>query len=226
MDMQRQRRPRLLTPPVIDPIFSDGFEESTDLSTWSSSVIDNGDLSVSSASALVGNSGLQAVIDDNNPIYVFDESPNAEPRYRVRFYFDPNTMVMAEKDSFYLLYGYSDSSTLGLRIEFRRFKGNYQLRAALRNDGNGWSNSNWTNIGDASHFVELDWSAATAVGANNGSLTVWMDGVQVANLVNIDNDTRRIDSIQIGAVAEIDASTRGTYYLDAFESRRLSYIGP
>jgi hypothetical protein len=45
-------------------------------------------------------------------------------------------------------------------------------------------------------------------------------------LTAIDNDTRRIDSIQFGAVSEIDAGTRGTIYFDAFESRRQSYIGP
>jgi hypothetical protein len=30
----------------------------------------------------------------------------------------------------------------------------------------------------------------------------------------------------LGAVAGIDAGTRGTYYFDAFESRRQNYIGP
>jgi hypothetical protein len=45
-------------------------------------------------------------------------------------------------------------------------------------------------------------------------------------LSGIANDIRRIDSIQMGAVAEIDAGTRGTYYFDAFESRRATYIGP
>jgi len=181
---------------------------------------------VSLASALIGTYGLQAVIDDNNAIYVTDNTPNAEPRYRVRFYFDPNSIVMADKDAFYLLYGYSGTSTGVLRVEFRTFKGSYQLRAALRNDGNGWTNSSWANVSDAPHFIESDWQASTFVGANNGSLTLWIDGVQNANLTAIDNDTRRIDQIQLGAVAEIDAGTRGILYFDAFESRRQSYIGP
>jgi hypothetical protein len=217
--------PSLTPTPVIDPIFSDGFE-SSDVSAWSSSVIDGGDLSVSSASALVGNYGLQAVINDNNPIYLTDNSPNAEPRYRARFYFDPNSISMVDKDAFFILYGYGSDSAPALRVEFRIWKRNYQLRAALRNDGNGWANSNWTDVSDMPHVVEFDWSAATAVGANNGSLALWIDGVQTANLNNIDNDTRRIDYVQMGAVADIDAGTRGTLSLDAFESRRLSYIGP
>ena len=217
--------PTVTPTPIIDPIFSDGFETS-DFSAWSSSVTDSGDLSVGSASALLGNYGLQVVIDDNNPIYLTDDTPGAEPRYRARFYFDPNSIAMADKDAFVLFYGYGNNAVMVLRLEFRVFKGNYQLRAALRNDGNGWTSSSWTNVGDMPHFVELDWNAATGIGANNGSLTLWIDGVQSAFLSAIDNDTRRIDSIQIGAVADLDASTRGTYYVDAFESRRLSYIGP
>lgn len=209
---------------MVDSIFSDGVE-SASFSAWSSTVADGGDLSVSPVSALNGSYGVQAVINDNNAIYMTDNTPNAETRYRARFYFDPNSIVMADRDSHYLLYGYTGSTPV-LRVELRSSKGNYQLRAAARNDSNGWANSGWTSIGDAPHFIELDWRAASIAGANDGTLAFWIDGMQVASLSSIANDTRRIDTIQIGAVAEIDAGTRGTYYFDAFESRRASYIGP
>ena len=218
---------------MVDPIFADGFEVVPNgLSPWSPfSVTDGGSLSVSPAAALTGANGLQAVIDDNNPIYVTDETPNAEARYRARFYFDPNSIVMADRDAFYLFTGYSTGTTTGvIRVEFRFYKGNYQLRAGLRNDGGGWTNSSWTNVSDAPidtpHSIELDWQAATAVGANNGSLTLWIDGVQNASLTGVDNDTRRIIHVQLGAVSDIDPGTRGTLYFDAFESRRQTYIGP
>ena len=55
---------------------------------------------------------------------------------------------------------------------------------------------------------------------------ILINGVQLADLTGVDNDTRHINSILLGAVAGIDTSTRGTYYFDAFESRRQSYIGP
>ena len=63
--------------------------------------------------------------------------------------------------------------------------------------------------------------AASAAGA-----TLWIDGVQSGSLSGVDNDTRRIDHVALGAVSGIDAGTLGTYYLDAFESRRQTYIGP
>jgi PKD repeat protein len=211
--------------PVSDLLFADGFE-SGNLASWSSSTTDGGDLSVSAASALVGSYGLQAVLDDNTAIYVTNDTPAAEPRYRARWYFDPNSIPMTSGNAHYIFYGYSGTSAVVLRVEFRFSSGAYQMRAGLRNDSTSWTNSVWFTISDAPHFIELDWRTATAAGANDGGLTLWIDGKQQANLTGIDNDTRRIDRVRLGAVAGIDSGTRGTYYFDAFESREQTYVGP
>ena len=216
---------RTSTPSSSDLIFADSFE-SGNLSAWSSSTTDGGDLGVSSTSALVGTRGLQAVIDDNNPVYMTDDRPNAEPRYRARFYFDPNSISMTNGDMFFIFNGLESTSTAVTRVDFRRESGIYQLRARILDDASNWIDSNWFTISDASHFIELDWQAATSAGANNGSLTFWIDGVQQANLSGVNNDSWRIDRVRLGAVSGVDSGTRGTYYLDAFESRRQSYIGP
>jgi hypothetical protein len=208
-----------------DLIFADGFEAGN-LSAWSASATGGGDLSVSPAAALVGGFGLQAVINDNTALYLTDDSPAAEARYRARFYFDPNSIGMVSGDNHYLFYGYAGTSTAVVRVQFRFSNGSYQLRVALRDDASTWTTSTWFPISDAVHFIEVDWRAATAAGANNGALTLWIDGVQKASFTAADNDTRRIDRVRLGAVAGIDAGTRGTYDVDAFESRRQSYIGP
>ena len=210
---------------AADLIFADGFE-SGDLSAWSANRGKVGDLSVCSAAALTGNYGLQVRIGDNHPIYVGDNSPNAARHYRARFYFDPNSIIMVNNDAHYLFYGYTGTSAVVLRVEFRFSKGNYQLRAALRNNSNGWKTASWFTITDSLHFIEVDWRAATAKGTNDGGLTFWVDGVQRANLIGVDNDTRHLHHISVGAVSGIDDGTRGTYYFDGFESRRQSYIGP
>jgi hypothetical protein len=214
-----------VTSAAPDLIFADGFE-SGNLSAWSANKADAGDLSVSAAAALVDSNGMQALIDDNKTIYVTDDTPNAEPRYRARFYFDPNSIMMASGDAHYIFEGYMNTSTLVLRVEFRQSLGNYQVRARLVNDSTTWTSTSWFTIADAPHAIELDWQAATAVGANNGGLTLWIDDTQQANLTGVDNDTRRIDRVRLGAVAGIDTTTRGTYYFDAFESRWQTYIGP
>ena len=168
---------------------------------------------------------MQGVIDDTDVIFVQDDNPNAEPRYRARFYFDPNALTMAKGNAHLLLRGYSGTSTVALRVEFAFNSGAYQVRAALLNDGSTWTNTSYVTISDAAHAIELDWRAATSAGANNGGLTMWIDGVQQADLTGIDNDTRRTDRLRLGATADLDSGTSGTYYFDAFESRRQTYIG-
>ena len=211
--------------PLPDLIFTDGFESGS-LNAWSSATTDSGNLSVSTAAALAGAQGMQALINDNNSIYVTDNSPIAEPRYRARFYFDPNSIVMSNSNNHYIFYGRDAAGTAILRVQLRFSSGQYQIRASLLNDSTSFTSTAWFTIGDAPHLIELDWKASTAAGANNGGLALWIDGVQKANITGIDNDTRRIESVRLGAVSGIDSGTRGTYYVDAFDSRRQSYIGP
>ena len=113
-----------------------------------------------------------------------------------------------------------------LQLELRFQATGYEVRALLVNDAKGWISTSWILLSDAPHALELDWRAATAAGANNGGLTFWIDGVQQADLTGVDNDTRRIDQVRLGAASGVDNGTRGTYFFDAFESRRLTYIGP
>jgi sugar lactone lactonase YvrE len=216
-------------PPGGDLIFADGFE-SGNLSAWTSNTTDGGDLSVTTAAALVGGRGLQAVIDDNVSIFVTDDTPDAESRYRARFYFDPNSITMENGDNHFIFYAYRAEAPklkpadVVLRIQLRKNKNGYQLRAALRNDANTWSNSAWFTISDTPHAIEIDWQSAP----NNGSLTLWIDDLVTpkATITGVNNGTRRIERVILGAVAGIDNGTRGTYYIDAFESRRENAIGP
>jgi hypothetical protein len=213
-----------LAPPA-DAIFADGFETGN-LSRWTACIADVNDLSVTTNAKLAGTYGMQALIDDNNAIYCTDDTPNAETRYRARFYFDPNSITMVSGNAHFIFNGFMGNSTAVMRVEFRYFTGAYQIRGRLLNDVSTWTDSAWFTISDAAHAIEVDWRAATAAGANDGRLTLWIDGTQMADLTAVDNDTRRIDRVRLGAVAVIDTGTRGTYYFDAFESRRQTYIGP
>ena len=105
---------------------------------------------------------MQVAISSNTACYLTDDTPTAEPRYRARFYFDPNSIAMVSGNAHYLFYGYSGASKVVLRVEFRFSSGKYQLRAALLDDGTTWKNSAWFTISDAPHVVEFDWQAATA----------------------------------------------------------------
>src|SRR3972149_2969971 len=120
-----------------------------------------GDLSANAAAAAFGSFGMQALINDNTALYVTDWSPFAEPRYRARFYFDPNSIVMASGNAHYIFYIYQGPSTIIGQIEFRFSTPNYQVRAALINDATTWKTSSWFTLSDAWHPIELDWRAAS-----------------------------------------------------------------
>ena len=177
-------------------------------------------MSVSRAAAQNGVYGLQLLHNDNRAIFVTDSSPAAEVRYRAQFLFDPNSLAMASGNRFYLFYGLDAAATVVLRLEIRNTNGAYQVRAALRNDGNLYANTAWFAVPDASHSLELDWAAASAPGVNDGGIRLFVDGQLRAQLTGVDNDTRRIESIRLGAVGGIDSGTRGTQFLDAFSSQR------
>lgn len=211
------------SPPVTDLIFADGFE-SGNFSAWSSARDTENDLSVSPTAALVGTNGMAALIDNTTAMYITDDTPVSEARYRARFYFDPNSLTMAEGDT-HSIFGARNSTTELLRIDFRRQAGNYQIRAFIGNDTTAMATF-WFTISDAPHTIEFDWSAATGVGANDGFLTLWIDGAIVANQTSLDNDTMRIEQARLGPYVGIDAGTSGTELFDAFASTRVNYIGP
>jgi hypothetical protein len=211
--------------PASDRIFADSFG-SGDLSAWTSSRTDHGDLRVRRAAGMAGRKGMQARIDDGAPIYVTDDTPSHEPHYRARFWFDPNSISMAGGDSFHVFDGYSGGKTDVLSVRLRFRNGSYQLGAAVRNDHAAWKSTGWFAIDDAPVAIELDWRAATARGANDGALTLWIAGVPRATVTGVNDDTRRIDRVRLGAVAGIDRGTRGIAFFDAFASQRALYIGP
>jgi len=203
-----------------DAIFGDGFESGT-LGAWSSSSTGSGTLTVTTASALAGTYGMQALINSTSARYVQDTIPYTEPRYRARFYFDPNSSTMGNNNAYYLFYGYAGSSTVVLRVEFGYTTSNgYRLRVSAIDNGTTWTNSGWVNVTDGPHYVELDWQTATS-----GRVDWWIDGASQGAVTGFDNSARRIDQVRLGTVAGLDSGTTGTVYFDAFESRRQTYIG-
>lgn len=81
-------------------------------------------------------------------------------------------------------------------------------------------------ISDAPHAIEADWKASFSPTTLNGSVSLWIDGLSKGSQTGIDNDTKRVDEVRLGAVNGLDAGTSGTIYLDKFEARRFTYIGP
>jgi hypothetical protein len=215
---------------VPDLIFADGFE-SGNLSAWSIfSDTGGGDLSASVAGALGGSStGLQAVVNDTAPLYVRDDSPNGEGRYRARFYFDPNAFDPGEAQNHRrtrIFIAFDESPVKRhIAVVLRRVSGQFSIESRVRVDDNSQFDTGFFNVTDAPHFVEMDWQRASTGVSGDGSFQMWIDGASVSTLTNLQNNTRTVDFVRLGPQS-LKGGAVGTLYFDEFESRRRSMVGP
>jgi hypothetical protein len=209
-----------LSSPLTGLVFRDNFE-SNDFSAWDNTATDNGDLSISTSAALSGIYGMQAVIDDTTAIYAIDKSPTSEQTYWVRFQFDPNSLVIPTYQDFSILIGGTDYSNRYLLMLSGNPSDGYNLQALARSDDGSWISGAYAEISDSPHQIEVEYKTASTAGANDGSLTLWVDDTLIDTIAGLDNDTRLIESVYLGAIGYLDAGTSGTIYFDAFESYNL-----
>jgi hypothetical protein len=212
-----------------DLIFTDGVE-SGDLTRWSASATDGTDLRPTVAAAMAGTGfGIQASVNDTNSLYVQDDTPIVERRYRARFYFDPNGFDPGEAMSHFRTRIFIAFDPSGLRVVtlvLKRQGGAYSIETRVRRNDGTRADTGFFPISDGPHFVEFDWRRATGPGASDGSLEMWIDGgMPAATLSGIDNDLSSVDFARLGALA-IKTGAAGTLFFDQFESRRRTYVGP
>jgi hypothetical protein len=212
-------------PPQDDMIFANGFEGGS-LEGWSDWSDDSGDLAVLPEASLGGNYGMQALLDDNTPIYTVDWSPFDETEYRAGFSFDPNGIVMGNGNVFDLFQLMTDTARSVGRVQLRNYAGRYQVRAGAPHDEGPWYNTAWQPITDAPHRIEIRWAAAHGPMTIDGILELWIDGDGVGSTTNMENDGLRVDFVRLGAVAGVDTATRGSIYFDDFVSRREGELEP
>jgi hypothetical protein len=204
-----------------DVIFQDGFE-SGDLSAWSSNATDDGDLSVSNVAALSGSFGLQAVVDDVNPLFVRDNTPGAEDGYQARFHFDPHGFDPGETSSHFrtrILIVHDAVNARLVAIVLRRINGVFSVRGRVRLDDGTRANTSFVEITDGPHVIELDWKRSSSDSASDGSFELLVDGFSVGRLTGLDNSAGAVDYVRMGALS-VKTGASGTLYFDAFESER------
>jgi hypothetical protein len=217
-----------------DVLFVDAFQTNEGVAIWTSSATDGGDLSISAAAKMggspaMGGLGLQAVVDDQASLFVQDDTPVGEVRYRARFYLDPNGFDPGEsvghlRQHIFLAFSEAPLKRLVL-IMLRRIGGQYAIGAHVRRDDDTLAKTAFSPITDGPHAIEIDWQKATAPGASDGRFELWIDGTSVLTLTGLDNDQRSVDFVRMGALS-VKAGASGTLYFDEFVSRRLAYIGP
>ena len=213
-----------------DLIFTDGFE-SGDLSAWSLlSQTGGGDLSTSPTAALAGTTqGLRAVVNDTGGLFVRDDTPDGERRYRARFYLDPNGFDPGEAQNrrrTRVFIAFDESPMRRhVAVVLRRLSGQYALQTRVRIDDGTQVNTGFFNVTDAPHFVEVDWQRAADGASSDGTFEMWIDGISVTTLTSLANGSYGVDFVRLGPQS-LKSGSAGTLRFDEFESRRLGMIGP
>jgi len=215
-------------PPVPpNDIFADDFEDG-DFDAWTRVATDDGDLSVTNDAAIAGLKGVRAEIDDRHRLVLTDDTPDAEPRYRLGFRLDPGDYLTPGGAITRILILVSNVASPGRRVvllRMRRQAGVPQLSARVRLDDGSTTTSPWVNLADGPQAIELAWLASTLAGENDGQLTVTLDGTPVIHLPGLDNDETRIDKVRFG-VLRVPPSAGGILTFDEFRSRRTDIVEP
>jgi len=206
---------------------ADGFE-SGDLSAWSSASTDGTDLSVTAGAALDGTGlGLSAVVNDTNSLFVRDDAPAAETRYRARFYLDPNGFDPGEASGHqrvrvFLAQDLQDKRLV--TIVLKRLGGQFSLLARVRSNTGARVDTPIIPITDEPHAIEFNWDRAGSVETADGTFELFIDGTSVATLTGIDNGGTAIEYVRLG-VFSIKGGAAGNLFLDEFVSHRYTAIG-
>jgi cysteine-rich repeat protein len=212
---------------TLTRLFADGLE-SADTSRWHAAATGTGDLTVTAEAALAGSFGLQGSVNDTQGLFVQNDSPDDEDRYRARFYFDPNGFDPGEAlDKFRtrILIAFEEGPARRLMaVVLRRQAGQYALMARARRDDNSQANTGFVDISDGPHWVELDWRRSTT-DAGDGSLRFWIDGELRSTLTDLQNRISQVDFVRLGALSVKEGAV-GTIFWDHFDSRRETAIGP
>ncbi len=201
-------------------------------------------LAVTGAAALEGNYGLAVTHDGStNDVYVSSTHPNAEPTYNFSFIIYPGTLASPLTVADYSI-GFVKSTTgtkkWFIPIYLRRQNAFWTIQTNVRQDNNSFAP--WQTAvkvcGDASTTIpctdpfytdgvefEFRYTAASAPGANDGTLEVYKDGTLRKTFSGLDTDQRLVDEIRWGAIFQGDTNNHppgngGTYYFDSFVSTR------
>lgn len=216
--------PTALPTSTADGIFADGFE-SGGLSAWSSAFSGGNNLLVSQAAGMGGDYGLGVTITSLAPAYVQDDSPAAESSYHARFWFSPNGATLPNRVPHDIFRGLDSAGRTIFRLQLRYSSGFYQLRLATRLDAGSEAYTAWYSISNAPQAVEIAWRAASTSSASDGSVVLWVEGVQLELRGGLANSVYRLESVQLGPQG-LSSGASGVEYFDEFVSTRLNYIGP
>jgi len=211
-------------------IFTDGFE-SGNLSAWSSikgAVTADGyealacQLCVGTTGALIDSYSLKVRVPNNNAHFVQDDTPNAETEYHARFKIKRGkTLKMGNLNNFKLMLAKNGTQT-PFFLQVRRKGLKFQIRGVAKEDHNFIKKTAWTILPKTAAWVEIGWAAASAPGANDGFLKLYVNDLLKTEKLGLDNDTFAVELVRLGVAAKFKPTftISGAFKLDGFSSNK------
>jgi len=182
----------------------------------------------SGSASMFGAAGLQAVVDDTQALFVQDDSPVDESRYRVRFYIEPTTFDPGEASGHVrarVFIAHNVTSQRLVTLVLRRIAGSYSVMARIREDDGTRVDTGFFPISNATHWLEFDWQKATGPGTLDARFELRIDDAVVSTLTGMDNDASGgVEYARLGLMV-VKAGASGVAHFDQFESRRERHIG-
>ncbi len=151
--------------------------------------------------------------------YWSSPAPQAERRLGLRANLRAvETPDMAQGLSVPLITLNDDEAKPMLRVRLRRNSSGIVLETQVRHDDGTWVGvfKPFTDL--LTHRLEVQWAAASGPLASDGYVRMWLDGVMVGEVLEVDNDTRAAEWIHLGPVGS-NAAT-GSMQVDDIQAWR------
>ncbi|MCP3962208.1 MAG: hypothetical protein GY719_30565 [bacterium] len=197
--------------PGAATILFDGFED--DLSDWDTSFAHA--IDVDPAAALVGMQGLRIEPTMGVDSSVADTWLTAADQVGIRFKIAAGTLSMSQGDKARMLALSGESGNEQVRLLLQK-QGNFLEIVPRVFSAGSWVALSGVPITPVTATIELRWRASDD-GAENGRMSLWLDGRPIQDLQKLDNEGALIESVRLGAWSQ-GGATRGAFYVDNFES--------
>lgn len=181
-----------------------------------------------------GSGDVKVTIVNQNPVFadssVLDLS--SAPSVRCRIYIDSSDMAFSSNALFTVaaLRINSGSRVVGFCYSFS--SGQHAILFQKTNDGGVSVANNSVNITQGEHYIEILLTKASTSMSSDGSVTYFIDNVQVAQRTGMDlyDDFALINQFRIGAhndISSLDAGTSGDLFVGKIIIRDdANLIGP
>lgn len=180
---------------------------------FSTVLVKGGTMEITPAAALFGSIGLAVTPLAGYTMFGICETGTRLSRFRQAFLFDPNSISL-DTGTYIHIAANCKSAEQVYKIAMRNTSGTWAIGANALSDADANNWTSWYTITNNPHSIEVDWKASSAPGADDGFISLLIDGLLKEEKTGIDNDTKRVGFPGIGCCQVPPTGYAGTYYLD------------